>query len=68
MEEVFEIIENMYRFGGPGVPIGGCKGVIDALESVIAANGGRIHTKTEVSKILVENGRATGVIVGDDDI
>jgi phytoene dehydrogenase-like protein len=65
VEEVFEIIENMYKFGGPGVPIGGCKGVIDSLEAVIAANGGRIHTKTEVSKILVENGKASGVIAGD---
>ena len=55
----------MYRFGGTGVPVGGCKGIIDALEAVIAANGGKVHTKTEVSKILVENGRAAGVIVGD---
>ncbi|HNW38682.1 MAG TPA: NAD(P)/FAD-dependent oxidoreductase, partial [Methanosarcina vacuolata] len=66
VEEVFEIIENMYRFGGPGVPIGGCKGVIDALESVIAAHDGKIHTETEVSKILVENGKAAGVLVGEE--
>jgi phytoene dehydrogenase-like protein len=66
VEEFFEIIENMYRFGGTGVPIGGCKGIIDALEAVITANGGKVHTKTEVSKILVENGRAAGVIVGDE--
>ena len=56
----------MYRFGGPGVPIGGCKGIIDALESVIAAHGGKIHTETEVSKILVENGKAAGVLVGEE--
>ena len=66
VEEIFEIIENMYRFGGPGIPIGGCKGVIDALERVIAVNGGKIHTKTEVSKILVENGKAAGVLAGDE--
>jgi Phytoene dehydrogenase and related proteins len=66
VEEIFEIIENMYRFGGPGVPIGGCKGIIDALESVIAAHDGKIHTETEVSKILVENGKATGVLVGEE--
>lgn len=66
VEEIFEIIENMYRFGGPGVPIGGCKGIIDALESVIAAHDGKIHTKTEVSKILVENGKAAGVLVGEE--
>ncbi len=62
VEEVFEIIENMYRFGGPGVPEGGCKGIIDSLEAVILANGGKIHTEQEVSKILVENGKASGVI------
>lgn len=66
VEEIFEIIENMYRFGGPGVPIGGCKGVIDALESVIAAHDGKIHTETEVSKILVESGKAVGVLVGEE--
>ncbi|AKB54563.1 MULTISPECIES: phytoene desaturase family protein [Methanosarcina] len=66
VEEIFEIIENMYRFGGPGVPIGGCKGIIDALESVIAAHDGKIHTETEVSKILVENGKAAGVLVGEE--
>lgn len=68
VEEIFEIIENMYRFGGPGVPVGGCKGIIDALEVVIAANGGKIHTKTEVSKILVVNGSASGVIAGDKEL
>lgn len=66
VEEIFEIIENMYRFGGPGIPIGGCKGIIDALESVIASNGGKIYTKTEVSKILVENGKAAGVLAGNE--
>jgi len=66
VEEIFEIIENMYRFGGPGIPVGGCKAIIDALEAVIFANGGRIHTKAEVSGISVENGRATGIIVGEN--
>lgn len=56
----------MYRFGGPGIPIGGCKGIIDALECVIASNGGKIYTKTEVSKILVENGKAAGVLAGNE--
>lgn len=65
VEEIFEIIENMYRFGGPGVPVGGCKGVIDALEAVIIRNGGEIFPKIEVSKILIDNGKATGVIADD---
>lgn len=62
VEEVFEIIENLYRCGGPGVPMGGCKGIINALEKVITENGGTIRTKTEVSKILVDNGKAVGVV------
>ncbi|HWR25699.1 MAG TPA: NAD(P)/FAD-dependent oxidoreductase, partial [Methanosarcina sp.] len=66
VEEVFEIIENMYKFGSPGVPIGGCKGIIDALETAIITNRGKIFTKTEVSKINVENGKASGVIAGDE--
>lgn len=65
VEEVFEIIENMYRFGGTGIPEGGCKGIIDALETVISANGGKIHTGQEVSKILIENGKAAGIIADD---
>lgn len=63
VEETFEIIENLYRYGGPGIPMGGCKGVIEALEAVITANGGKVHTKSEVSKILIENGKAVGLIV-----
>jgi phytoene dehydrogenase-like protein len=66
VEEIFEIIENLYRFGSPGIPIGGCKGVTDALEAVIAANGGKFHTGAEVSKILVENGKAAGVVVDEE--
>lgn len=68
VEEVFEIIENLYRYGGPGIPIGGCKGIIDALESVLEAKGAKIHTKSEVSKILIENGKAVGVIAAGKKI
>ena len=66
VEEIFEIIENMYRFGGPGIPVGGCKAIIGALEAVILANGGRINTKAEISRILVESGRVTGIVVGEN--
>ena len=63
VEEGFEIIENLYRYGGSGVPMGGCKGVIDALVDVIKKNGGVINTSAEVSEILSKDGVATGVIV-----
>jgi phytoene dehydrogenase-like protein len=61
VEEIFEIIENMYRFGGPGVPIGGCKGIIDALETVILATE-ETPDPTGNLKNLVENGKAAGIV------
>jgi len=63
VEEAFEIFENLYRHGGPGVPIGGCKAVTDALANVVRKNGGNIETKTEITEILVENGKAIGVLI-----
>jgi phytoene dehydrogenase-like protein len=60
-EEMLAIIENMYRYGGPGVPVGGCSSVIDALENVILSGGGTIHTKCQVDKILIVDGRAVGI-------
>lgn len=63
VEEAFEIFENIYRHGAPGVPIGGCKAVTDALADVVRSNGGSIETKREVTEIIIEDGRATGVLV-----
>lgn len=63
VEEAFSIIENLYHFGGAGVPMGGCKGVIDALVNVIEAHGGVIHTSSPVDAIVRDGQSATGVIV-----
>jgi len=60
-EEVLAIVKNLYRYGGPGIPIGGCGAVIDALETVILSGGGEIHTSSQVNRILIADGRATGV-------
>ncbi|SES65672.1 Phytoene dehydrogenase-related protein [Methanococcoides vulcani] len=62
-EEVFEIFENLYRYGGPGVPIGGCKAVTDALADVVRSNGGTMYTDKEVSEIIIKDGKASGVII-----
>ncbi len=50
----------------PGVPMGGCKAVVDALASRIEANGGRIHLASKVDAVTVEDGRATGVVVSGE--
>ncbi|MBN2111020.1 MAG: NAD(P)/FAD-dependent oxidoreductase [Methanosarcinaceae archaeon] len=63
VEEAFEIIENLYRYGGSGVPLGGCKAITDALADIVHANGGKVHTSAEVTKIVVDNGKAKGIAV-----
>jgi len=60
--EVFEIVENMYRYSGSGIPLGGCKAVTDALIKVISSCGGKIHTSSEVSRIITEKQKAVGII------
>ncbi|MDK2790332.1 MAG: hypothetical protein PWP15_839 [Methanothermococcus sp.] len=55
MDEILEIAKNYYKFGGPGIPIGGCKGVIDSLIEVINKNGGKIVTNYTVDRIELDD-------------
>lgn len=58
----------MGEFYAPGAvmdcPKGGAKAIIDALVKGIEKHGGEIYLKSHVDKIIVENKRATGVMVG----
>jgi phytoene dehydrogenase-like protein len=65
--EVFEIIENMYRYSGPGVPVGGCQAVTEALINIISSHGNKIHTSAEVTQILVENNKAVGLVADGNE-
>ena len=49
--EMKAIIKNINRYGGPGVPIGGCSAVINALVRIIEDNGGVIHIGTGIQAI-----------------
>lgn len=62
VEEIFSIIRNMYAYGGTGVPVGGCKAVVDALAEIVREHGGRIHLRSEAEEITVRDGSVTGVI------
>jgi phytoene dehydrogenase-like protein len=64
--EVISITKNIYRFGGPGIPVGGCKGVSGALAEEFENMGGRIHYRTKVERILVEGQKVEGITAGDD--
>ncbi len=59
--EIVAITKNVHRYGGPGIPIGGCKAVVDALGSVIGASGGNIRYSTPVEEIHVEDGCVSGI-------
>jgi phytoene dehydrogenase-like protein len=64
IEEIIEIAKNYHKFGGPGVPIGGCKGVIDELVRVIKNNNGVIKVECEVKGIEIEDDKA--YIIGEE--
>ncbi len=46
---------------------GGCRALVDVLAGYITERGGVIRTGTEVSRITVEDGRATGVVTASGE-
>lgn len=44
---------------------GGVEKLVDALAEKITENGGKLHTGVTVDKILVENGKTTGIRLAD---
>ncbi len=48
-------------------PVGGVRTIIEALAKVIEAHDGEILTCTEVASFLIENGRASGVVLASGD-
>lgn len=61
--EFFAIIRSIFRYRGPGVPLGGCSGIIHALHKAIVQKKNRIVT-TKVTEIMGDES-VTGVI--DED-
>jgi phytoene dehydrogenase-like protein len=49
--EMFSIIKSLFKYKGPGTPLGGCSGIISALKSAVLKRGNAIiHKKiTEIS-------------------
>jgi phytoene dehydrogenase-like protein len=52
-----------------GAPVvkGGAGQAAEAFRSLIEANGGKIRTGVEASKVIIENGKAVGVETADDE-
>jgi phytoene dehydrogenase-like protein len=54
---------------GIGVPIGGSGKLTDALIASIESHGGEVRANTDVTRVLVRNGRAAGIVTrGGEEI
>ncbi len=51
----------LYHQGGIARPRGGSGGLTQALAAAISAHGGEVHLSAQVERILIENGRASGI-------
>ena len=56
-----------HYFNGGYYPRGGAKAIPSALIKELRRRGGKIRTRTRVSRIVVENGRAAGVVTSDGE-
>lgn len=65
--EIAAITKNISKFGGPGVPLGGCGGIIKALLNEFERLGGKIFYSMEVEEIEIENGRAVSIATKEDN-
>jgi len=52
-------------YTGLAVGVGGNHQVAHAAQKVILENGGKIFSRSKVDKILIENGRAKGIMLAD---
>jgi phytoene dehydrogenase-like protein len=60
-----QLIAVAVELGGMPVPKGGGVKLVEALAGIVRAGGGELETGADVERILVENGRATGVRTND---
>jgi phytoene dehydrogenase-like protein/NAD-dependent dihydropyrimidine dehydrogenase PreA subunit len=59
------IVDALEQMAVWGTAIGGTSAIVRGLEQVIVNHGGEIVTKTKVNSILLEGGRAVGVLLKD---
>jgi len=64
--EVFRTQKDM-RLGGVNYPKEGLLKISQIIAEYIEKNGGRIHLNSPVSKILIKNKKAEGVVVADKE-
>ncbi len=67
-KEFLSITANFNRYGGPGIPEGGCGAVTRALVNLIEGSGGRVDLKAGVDGITTSGRRATGIVCGGETL
>ena len=65
---IYAMIHYLEREWGVHYALGGTGAIVNAFERLITEQGGNIHLETEVDEILVTNGKATGVRLGNGEI
>ena len=64
---IYTLIAFLERKWGVHFPIGGTGALVKGLVGLIEGQGGSVRLNTEVRQILVENGRARGVLLADGE-
>ncbi|RLI80673.1 NAD(P)/FAD-dependent oxidoreductase [Archaeoglobales archaeon] len=59
--KLLAIYRNVVKYGGPGIPAGGCKAVVDSLAEIIKSNDGEIYLRNPVWGLFHEDKRITGL-------
>ena len=65
---IYAMIHYLEREWGVHYALGGTGAIVNAFEQLITEQGGKIYLETEVDEILVTNGKATGVRLGNGEI
>ena len=63
-----QVIGAALQLGGMPVPEGGGVRLVDALTGIVTDAGGDVRLEADVRRILVSNGRATGVHLADGEV
>lgn len=58
-------VVNKHYWKGGAFPVGGCQRIAETIIPVIEKAGGAVAVRAGVEKIIVENGKATGVLMED---
>ncbi len=66
-DEVVRTTKNMFLFGAPGIVEGGCGALTRELEQQVRERGADVRLRCDVTQILREDGRVTGVRVRDKE-